>query len=150
MMPDKSKLYLREITKENWEECITLSVSDEQSKFIASNLYSLAQSKFEPEMCPLGIYFDDHMVGFIMYVKDSKAEKVWIVRFMTDKAFQRKGYGKMALDKFIEMMREKYAGSDIFLCVEPENQIAIRFYESFDFALTGEKWDNELVYCRRN
>lgn len=83
-------LYFSDITKKNWEECIALSVSEEQNKFVASNVYSLAQSKFETEMCPLGIYVNDKMVGFLMYVKDSNACKAWIVRFMIDKSYQKK------------------------------------------------------------
>jgi diamine N-acetyltransferase len=146
MTRDKMRLHFADITKENWEECIALSVSDEQSKFIASNLYSLAQSKFEPEMCPMGVYDHETMVGFIMYVKDSNADKVWIVRFMIGKERQGKGYGKIALSKLIDLLSEKYAGSDIYLCVEPENQIATKMYENFGFA---EKWDNELIYCRK-
>jgi diamine N-acetyltransferase len=37
---------------------------------IASNLYSLAESKFEPSFVPLGIYLEIRMIGFFMYGKD--------------------------------------------------------------------------------
>jgi diamine N-acetyltransferase len=37
---------------------------------IASNLYSLAESKFEPSFVPLGIYLETRMIGFFMYGKD--------------------------------------------------------------------------------
>lgn len=35
---------LRKITWDNWEECINLKVTEEQDNFIASNIYSMAQS----------------------------------------------------------------------------------------------------------
>lgn len=138
---------LVEITFANWEECIALSVSEEQRKFVAPNVYSLAQSKYEPYMIPLGISDGSRLVGFSMHVKDADAEKAWIVRFMIDKEHQRKGYGKEALMALLVLMSEKYPKSDVFLCVEPDNDVAKKFYESFGFTPTGEVWGRELIYC---
>jgi diamine N-acetyltransferase len=148
MAPCTDDIIFVDITKENWEKCISLTVSEEQSKFVSPNVYSLAQSKFETEMCPVGICVNNEMIGFLMYVKSSNAYKVWIVRFMIDKAYQGRGYGSQALRKLINMLNLKYKDSDIFLCVEPENQAAIKLYEKYEFLPTGEKWDNELIYKR--
>ncbi|HDR7707995.1 TPA: GNAT family N-acetyltransferase, partial [Bacillus thuringiensis] len=41
-----NKIYLKAIDKSNWEEAITLSVTEEQQTFIASNLYSIAEVQF--------------------------------------------------------------------------------------------------------
>lgn len=41
---------LKKITRENWEECIDLRVSIEQQRFVASNLYSIAEVQFLPEV----------------------------------------------------------------------------------------------------
>ena len=40
---------LREITKENFWDCMELSVNEEQKDFVASNAVSIAQSKAQPE-----------------------------------------------------------------------------------------------------
>lgn len=136
------------ITKENWDDCVALSVADEQKSFIASNLDSLNQAESEPEMRPIGICADGSMIGFIMYVKSTNESKVWIVRFMIDKAYQKMGYGREALSSLVLLLNERYSDSDIYLCVEPENDTAIKFYEHFNFLPTGDKWDNELVYRR--
>ncbi len=58
---------LREITRENWLQCVRLKVAPEQEPFVAPNGVSLAQSKYEPEWVPLALYDDDEMVGFVMY-----------------------------------------------------------------------------------
>lgn len=71
-----------DIDIKNWEKCISLSVSEEQKGFVAPNVYSLAESKFETDMCPIGICVNGEMIGFIMYVKDPTAKKAWITRFM--------------------------------------------------------------------
>lgn len=35
---------LREITKENYEECLNLNVGESQKDFVSSNVHSLAQA----------------------------------------------------------------------------------------------------------
>ena len=54
---------LREIGRENWEQCVRLEVAPEQERFVASNAVSLAQSKYEPEWTPLALYDGEEMVG---------------------------------------------------------------------------------------
>ncbi|MDQ3022240.1 MAG: hypothetical protein M3R36_16955 [Bacteroidota bacterium] len=41
-------IILREVTKENYLEAIKLKVTLEQNNFVASNIFSIAQSKFYP------------------------------------------------------------------------------------------------------
>ena len=135
-----------EITKSNWQECISLSVSDEQKGFIASNVYSLAESKFEPEMHPIGFKKDDSLIGFAMFGYETDENRAWIIRFMIDEKYQNKGLGKEALSQLIKLLSSKYVILSIRLCVEPENIMAIKFYEKFGFSSTGEKWGNELIF----
>lgn len=135
-----------EITKDNWRECISLTVTQEQQGFVASNLYSLAESKFEPEMCPVGICKDNKLVGFAMYGNEKEANKSWIIRFMITKEHQGKGIGKEALNCLTQFLLNKYPENDIRLCVEPENNVAINLYTGFGFIFTGNKLDNELIY----
>ena len=35
---------LREITKENYEECLHLNIAESQKRFVSSNVHSLAQA----------------------------------------------------------------------------------------------------------
>lgn len=58
---------LRDITKANWQECANLNLAPGQEHFVASNAYSLAESKFQPTFVPLAIYAGETMVGFVMY-----------------------------------------------------------------------------------
>lgn len=135
-----------DITQSNRDECIALSVSQEQKGFVAANSDSLAEAQENPGMIPVGISRDDKLIGFAMYSNSSDKNKSWIIRFMIDKEHQRKGFGKEAISKLIQLLFDKYSQSDIRLCVEPENVVAIKFYESFGFVYTGEKWGNELIY----
>ena len=58
---------LRPVTKKNFEQVIRLEVSQDQLRYVASNLYSIAESKIFPECIPLAIYDGEKLVGFIMY-----------------------------------------------------------------------------------
>lgn len=63
---------LRPVTKSNFEAIIQLEVSHDQQHYVASNLYSIAESKVFPECIPLAIYDGNRPVGFLMYAFDNK------------------------------------------------------------------------------
>ena len=90
-------LSFRAITKDNFNACLRLKVRDDQ-KYVASNVYSIAQSKTEPKYIPMAIYNDETMVGFVMYELDYKEKELYLCRFMIDEQHQHMGYGKGALD----------------------------------------------------
>lgn len=139
---------LVDITAANWIECIKLSVLPEQKSFVAPNVYSLAESKYHPDMIPLGISCDGKLAGFAMIGYEPEKSKSWIIRFMIDAKLQKKGYGSEALAGLIKLLSEKYPHCDIRLSVEPENAAAIKLYEKFGFRATGEIDDGEHVYDR--
>ena len=61
---------LREITPQNFKECIDLKVADSQKSFVATNVMSIAQSKIYPTVTPMAIYAGDELVGFTMFGLD--------------------------------------------------------------------------------
>ncbi|MFC4799246.1 GNAT family N-acetyltransferase [Neobacillus sp. GCM10023253] len=137
---------LRPITNENWEDSIQLQVAPHQQTFIASNLYSLAESKFEQSFVPMGIYLDVRMIGFLMYGKDPEDGTYWIIRFMIDQSFQGKGYGRAALSQAITFLVKLDDCSDsIILGVKEENTDANRFYQAFGFRDTGRREHGEIL-----
>jgi diamine N-acetyltransferase len=137
---------LREITSNNYDDCLNLDVSDNQRNFVASNTYSLAQAwVFYDTAYPFAIYADDIMVGFVMmgYYKPKGEYTVW--RFMIDKRFQGKGYGKAALALAIRYLKDKFNPKEIFLSFEPDNIIAEKLYYNAGFRRTGEVEGDEIV-----
>ena len=51
---------LREITRENFKDCINLKVADDQKTFVAPNVTSIAQSKIYPTVTPFAVYNDEN------------------------------------------------------------------------------------------
>lgn len=138
-------MIFKEITRENFWECIELSVAEEQAGFVASNAVSIAQSKVQRECIPLAVYDDELMVGFIMYCIDEDDGEYWIYRIMIDRQYQSKGYGKETLKKLLEIIKEDKSHNKIFLGVSKENTYAVRLYKSFGFDFNGQVFGKEHI-----
>jgi diamine N-acetyltransferase len=138
-------LALQEINGDNWEECVTLSVSEHQKEFVADNAYSLLQSKFAEDQYPFAIYHREVMVGFIMYGKDRETKRMEMSRLMIDRKYQGRGYGRKASQLLLEKLLDTYGNIDLYTSAEPENVNAITLYESLGFEKTGEIMWGEIV-----
>ena len=136
---------LREITPENFKECIDLKVADDQISFVASNLMSIAQSKIYPSRNPMAVYDGEQMVGFAMFGFDPDDDRFYLGRLMIDERFQGRGYGKAAVLAVIEALRENPNCREIYLSFVPENTTAERLYEKIGFERTGELNYGEIV-----
>lgn len=136
---------LKPITRDNFRECIKLNVAPEQAHFVASNVYSLAQAKVEPECVPLAIYDGATMVGFLMYALDPNENNYWIYRLMIDARYQGRGYGRAAMQAAIDVIRRQPACDQIAISYEPQNEAARSLYKSLGFNETGEVIDGETV-----
>lgn len=120
---------LRPITEENFEECINLDVKEEQQDFIAENICSLAEAYVAMTSgntvpMPYGVVDEENgvMVGFLMlgYCEEGDEDLpepfycVW--RVMTDANCQEMGYAKEALQKALEIVKERPLGSADKFC----------------------------------
>ncbi|WP_201450769.1 GNAT family N-acetyltransferase [Paenibacillus sp. An7] len=143
---------LRKITFDNFNECISLRVEEDQQRFLATNIYTLAElyvvrtnnSSFIP--MPYAVYHNDTMVGFITmsYVisQMNQNENYYdIYRFMIDKEYQQNGYGKEAIVRAIELIKTFPHGdaSKIVIVYGEENRIARNLYTSLGFIENGER-----------
>jgi diamine N-acetyltransferase len=139
-------IILREITPQNFRQCIDLKVADGQESFVAANLMSIAQAKIYPTANPLAVYHEDEMVGFVMYGFDTDEEHFYLGRLMIDAQHQGKGYGKAATLAVIERMKQIEDCREIYLSFVPENIGAEKLYSSVGFERTGKtSEDGEVV-----
>lgn len=150
---------LRKITLENRRSIFNLEVSEEQRRFVASNLssmascYVLATNGGHP--FPLAIYSDGQPVGFVMltygitgYDLPSIAHDSYcILRLMIDKHHQNRGYGREAMKKILEFIRTFPAGPAQYCWIsyKADNMPAKKLYESFGFRDNGEIIGDELI-----
>ena len=123
---------LREITQDNFYACMRLSVRQDEP-FVASNAFSVAESKIFPFWITNAIYHDEELVGFLMYTKNYEKNELYLCRFMIDQSHQGKGYGKAALEKLKEIALADEQIHTIKLSTHPTNANGIRIYEKFGF-----------------
>ncbi|MDZ5473740.1 GNAT family N-acetyltransferase [Bacillus sp. 31A1R] len=139
---------VRELTLDNIYKCINLNLDESQKNRIAPNVYSIAESKVNPNYTPYVIYADQDVIGFAMVDYDPTLDgedKYWVPRFMIDVRQQGKGYGKEAMKQIIHMLKEAPDCERIRLSTEPDNIPAIKFYESIGFKNTGKLLEESEV-----
>lgn len=143
------KMTLRAIDTDNWHACVKLAVNDEQKQNVAENAVSLAQAAYEKQWYPHGIYVEDTLVGFLMFGTDQETKRVELCRYMIDKQYQGKGYGKAALEKLFDLIKIRYGAISFYTSIVPDNYAAKKLYESAGFRMTGEVMWEELVMVKR-
>lgn len=134
------------IDRHNYLSVLDLNVAEEQRRFVASNMYSLAQAFVQPECVPLALYAENKPVGFVMYALDEDDHEYWIYRLMIDKRYQRLGYGREAMRMLIERIQADEEHRVIYISFEPENIAAKTLYESLGFVPDGRIEYGEVVY----
>jgi diamine N-acetyltransferase len=153
-MQNDANITLRDVTGENFADVINLQLPEHQQDMLASNAYSIAESKFDPYARPRAIYDGAELVGFLMYwsledegedAADRRPNEYSICRFMVDHRHQGRGVGRRALQLALEEIRQNQALECIYICYHPSNPIAKDFYASFGFVETGIDEDHEMI-----
>ncbi|MGL4374458.1 MAG: GNAT family N-acetyltransferase [Turicibacter sp.] len=136
-------IHFEQVNRDNFWECVELSVADEQLEFVTSNGISIAQSKLQPECIPLVVYEDDKMIGFVMYCIDEDDSEYWIYRLMIDQKYQGAGYGTKTLRKLIDLIKQDKQHRKIFLGVHRESIAAVKLYQRAGFKFNGQVFGSE-------
>ena len=149
---------IRPVTKDNWKDLIRLKVREDQTHFVAPNLYSIAEGQFGDDyeghwdLHPFGIYDDGGTpVGFLMYGFNFEHPKqqAFIIRLMVDEKYQGKGFGRFGLQKMLENFRADERIQTVRISYEPENESARKLYASLGFEETAEVVAEEVVAVLR-
>ena len=139
-------IHLEKITWDRCDDIFKLKVAKEQKNFVAKNSESIIDAYFAmtedgKSVFPFGIYKDNIPVGFLMISYnciwrenlDFAKNSYYIWRFMIDKKYQRKGYGREALKLALDFIRGFPCGEAKYcwLSYEPENEVARRYMEVY-------------------
>ena len=159
---ENDDIRLVEVGADNFDDLIGLRPFESQYRFVADNMYSLAEAYANISdgryAKPFGIYRGDEPVGFPMIgydICDEEADRekfpllvnnylIW--RFMIDKKHQNKGYETKAMKLALDFIRTFPCGEAgyCWLSYVPDNEVARRLYRSFGFVEAPEMpegWD---------
>ena len=135
---------LRDVTAENWRDCIRLSLHEDQVGFVASNVATIAESKFNPHVHLRAIYSDELLVGMLAFCHEDDPEDLelfWIFRLMIDRSHQKNGYGAEAMRLAIDEIT-KLGAKRIRTMHKPANVTAAAIYKKLGFLPTGGYLDD--------
>ncbi|MBN1151518.1 GNAT family N-acetyltransferase [candidate division WOR-3 bacterium] len=139
------EVVFKDIDQNNFFDCMDLEVRNDQP-YVASNSFSVAESKIFPEWTTKAVYHEEEMVGFVMYTLDFDDGELYLCRFMIDKNHQGKGFGVATLDLLKKIALETDGIGKIVLSTSPKNLNGIRIYEKYGFRDTGVIEDGEEVF----
>ena len=145
-----TQLTLHPVTRDNWIACAKLEVPESQRGYVAPNVYSIAESKFEPHYQPRVILLDEEVAGFLMYCQDDtdqQAEAFWLFRMMIAASHQGKGLGYQAVTLALAEM-ETMGARLAYTMHKPDNEVAGRLYARLGFRRVGMLEDGDIQLQR--
>ncbi len=135
----------KDITEDNFEQVLQLELAADQTKFVASNLRSLADAwlyRANGDVFPRAIYAGDSLVGFLLLEIDEEESTYLIWRMMIDQVHQGKGYGRAVVEALIEEARRAGFNTVRADCVK-ENSVMAKLLEHLAFQSIGQD-DREI------
>ncbi len=154
-------LYLEKVNGNNVWDILKLTVSESQKNYVAANDISIIEAYTtitgNGYAFPFGIYDGDTPIGFLMIGFD--VDDYWIDapeiargnynlwRFMIDKAYQNRGFGREAVQLALDFIKSFPCGEAEYcwLSYEPENEVAAKLYHDFGFIENGERDGDEII-----
>ena len=128
------------VTENNWMDVASLSVKEEQKKYVAPAIGILARGYVYRD-CNVKIYAfenDGAIVGTAL-VREFIDEPLGydLQQFMIDEQYQKKGYGSQALQLILDELRKEGRYDHVELCVKKADAEAIRLYGKHGFVDSG-------------
>ncbi len=131
------------LSRNNWDHAIALELADDQKDYLPNNLFSIAESKFEPSAELYGLYQESTMIGFAVVCTFSGVP--WVTRFMIDKKHQGGGMGRDALTTLVQKLMKKPGVSEVRASIASKNAPAEYMFHSVGFKRTGDVDEREFV-----
>lgn len=133
-------LQLTEITEENWLTAASLSVKEEQKRFLAPAIGILARGYvYRSCNARVRVIENDGLIVGLALVREFTDEPLGydLQQFMIDEKYQGKGYGSAALALILEELRAEGRYDHVEVCVKRDDAAAIRLYEKHGFTDSG-------------
>lgn len=133
-------LRLTEVSQENWIEVASLSVSEQQRKYLAPAIGILARG-YVYRNCNAKVFAiaDEEVIVGVALVREFTDEPLGyeLQQFMIDQKYQGRGYGSEALGLILDELREENHLDHVEVCVKKEDSAAIHVYEKHGFIDSG-------------
>lgn len=144
-----TKVALKEITPENFKECLALKVADSQEHLIASTVRSLAEAYVYGGMLPYAVYDasgvsgkESRMVGFAMCEIANGIG--FITRVMVDESQQHRGYGKAIVMEAVRKLELNPEVETVATSHLKHNTAATQLFNKCGFKEWSPEWASQM------
>ncbi|MEW9678405.1 GNAT family N-acetyltransferase [Pseudomonas sp. TE50-2] len=142
------EIVLKDVTKDNWLDIISLEITEEQENYVALNSESLAASKFYEYYVNRGIYLAGEAVGFIQYYSNhanGRPDEIFIDQLMVDINHQVKGVGTKAVALVLDEIRQMECIKSVSICYVEGHDVMRGFFERFGFKVVDQHEFEETI-----
>jgi len=143
METEYGTLHFEPLTRFNWEVYANLQPAKDQALYLPTNLYSIAQSKFEAFDLQ-GILLNNTPVGFAMTHQNNGI--CWITRIMIDEQYQGKRLGEKALKLLLEKLKNSYSCHEVRTSIDKRNGLAEHIFCQAGFERMSEMGQDGEIF----
>ena len=143
-------IQIRNLSIDNIEAALALSVDDWQRKYVRPNAEMIALAYVEPQkLFPIALYADEEMIGLAFVKKEQKAAIMTLEQIMIGHSFQSKSFGSESLREIAKWIETQFSCSLLQASVQIGNQWGRGALENAGFMKRGtdlEKREIEMIY----
>ena len=144
---------IRNLSQDNIEAALALSVDDWQRKYIRPNAEMFALAYVQPqELFPISLYAGEELVGLAFVKRESKTAIMTLEQFMIGHPFQSKSYGSESLREIAKWIETQFDCTLLQASIQIGNQWGRETLENAGFMKRGtdlEKREIEMIYIMK-
>lgn len=138
------------LSKDNIEAALALSVDDWQRKYVRPNSEMIALAYVQPQqLFPVALYAEEELVGLAFVKKEQKAAIMTLEQVMIGQPFQSKSFGSESVREIVKWIETQFACTLLQASIQIGNQWGRETLENAGFMKRGtdlEKREIEMIY----
>ncbi|WP_319466550.1 hypothetical protein [uncultured Trichococcus sp.] len=138
------------LSKDNIEAALALSVDDWQRKYVRPNSEMIALAYVQPQqLFPVALYAEEELVGLAFVKKEQKAAIMTLEQIMIGQPFQSKSFGSESIREIAKWIETQFESSLLQASIQIGNQWGRETLENAGFMKRGtdlDKREIEMIY----
>ena len=144
---------IRNLSQDNIEAALALSVDDWQRKYVRTNAEMIALAYVQPqELFPVALYAEEALVGLAFVKKEQKTAIMTLEQIMIGHPFQSKSFGSESVREIAKWIETQFDCTLLQASIQIGNQWGRETLENAGFMKRStdlEKREIEMIYITK-
>ena len=144
---------IRNLSQDNIEAALALSVDDWQRKYVRTNAEMIALAYVQPqELFPVALYAEEALVGLAFIKKEQKTAIMTLEQIMIGQPFQSKSFGSESVREIAKWIETQFDCTLLQASIQIGNQWGRETLENAGFMKRStdlEKREIEMIYITK-